>query len=134
MLKKTYYISIDRSSEKYFGILLSIVFLIVALYPLINSESIRVWATIVSAVFFLLAFLLPKVLRFPKKLWSKFGILLTSIIAQIAIVLVYFIVVLPVGLIVRFLGKDFLKQKLDKNKVSYWIDRIKPIGPMKNQF
>jgi len=88
----------------------------------------------VSAVFLLLAFVAPQVLELPNKLWFKFGILLGSIIAPVVMALVYFSTVLPTGLIMRLLGKDILKQKLDKNAKSYWIERSEPIGSMKNQF
>lgn len=122
------------SSPKSFGIIFSVVFLIVALYPLFSSEKIRLGAGIISAIFLLIAFAAPKVLTVPNKLWFKFGILLGSIIAPIVMALVYFLTVLPTGLIMRLLGKDLLKKKLDKNAKSYWIKRSEPIGSMKNQF
>jgi large-conductance mechanosensitive channel len=134
MLESTSYIPTEQSSPKSFGTVFSIVFLVIALYPLINSEGIRAWALIVSAVFLLLAFVVPQVLDIPNKLWFKFGILLGSIIAPIVMAFVYFLTVLPTGLIMRLLGKDLLKQKLDKNAKSYWIERSEPIGSMKNQF
>jgi len=124
----------EKSSPKSFGIVFSIVFLIIALYPLTNSEDIRLWAIIVSAIFLLLAFVAPQLLSLPNKIWFKFGILLGSIIAPLVMALVYFTTVLPTGLIMRFLGKDLLKQKLDRNAKSYWIKRSEPIGSMKNQF
>ena len=124
----------EQSSPKSFGIVFSIVFLIVALYPLTNSEGVNIWALIVSAIFLSLAFAVPQVLVLPNKLWFKFGILLGSIIAPIVMALVYFLTVLPTGLIMRLLGKDLLKQKLDKNAKSYWIKRDEPMGSMKNQF
>ena len=128
------HISTKKSSEKSFGVVFSIVFLIVALYPLINSEGLRIWALVVSIIFFLLAFLAPKILVLPNKLWFKFGLLIGSIVAPIVMAFVYFVTVLPTGLIMRILGKDLLKQKLDKNAKSYWIERKEPIGSMKNQF
>ena len=128
------HVSTEQSSEKSFGVVFSIVFLIVALYPLINSESLRIWALVASIIFFFLAFIAPKVLVFPNKLWFKFGLLLGSIVAPIVMALVYFITVLPTGLIMRLLGKDLLKQKLDKNAKSYWVKRSEPMGSMKNQF
>ena len=134
MSKTTSHITIEQSSPKSFGIVFSIVFLIVALYPLINSESLRIWALVVSIIFFLLAFLAPKILVLPNKLWFKFGLLLGSIVAPIVMAFVYFVTVLPTGLIMRLLGKDILKQQLDKNAKSYWIERKEPMGSMKNQF
>ena len=129
------HVSTEQSSEKSFGVVFSIVFLIVSLFPpLIHSEGLRIWALVVSIIFFLLAFLAPKILVLPNKLWFKFGILLGSIIAPIVMAFVYFVTVLPTGLIMRLLGKDLLKQKLDKNAKSYWIERKEPMGSMKNQF
>ena len=135
MTEESRHASIEQSSEKSFGIVFSIVFLIVSLYPLlINSEGLRIWALVVSIIFFLLAFLAPKILVLPNKLWFKFGLLIGSIVAPIVMAFVYFATVLPAGLIMRLLGKDILKQKLDKNAESYWIVRIEPLGSMKNQF
>jgi len=134
MFESTSHIATEQSSPKSFGIVFSIVFLIVGLYPLVNSEDLYIWALIVSAVFLLLAFLVPNVLSLPNKLWLKFGILLGSIVAPIVMALVYFLTVLPTGLIMRLLGKDLLKIKLDKNAKSYWVARNKSVGSMKNQF
>ena len=128
------HVSTEQSSEKSFGVVFSIVFLIVALYPLINSAGLRIWALVVSIIFFLLAFLAPKILVLPNKLWFKFGLLIGSIVAPIVMAFVYFVTVLPTGLIMRLLGKDLLKQKLDQNAKSYWIKRSEPMGSMKNQF
>ena len=134
MSEKTSYIPTEKSSEKSFGVVFSIVFFIVALYPLINSEGLRIWALVVSATFLLLAYVAPKILSLPNKLWFKFGLLIGSIVTPIVMTLVYFVTVLPTGLIMRLLGKDLLKQKLDKNAKSYWIERKEPMGSMKNQF
>jgi len=129
------HVSTEESSEKSFGVVFSIVFLIVSLFPpLINSEGLRIWALVVSIIFFLLAFLAPKILVLPNKLWFKFGLLIGSIVAPIIMAFVYFVTVLPTGLIMRLLGKDLLKQKLNKNAKSYWIKRSEPMGSMKNQF
>ncbi len=128
------HISVKQSSEKSFGVVFSIVFLMIALYPLINSEDIHIWAVIVSSIFLLLAYVAPNILSIPNKLWFKFGILLGSIVAPIIMAFVYFVTVLPTGFIMRILGKDLLKLKLDKNATSYWIERSEPMGSMKNQF
>jgi len=134
MLEKNNNIDITQGTEKSFGIVFSIIFLIVSVYPLINFEGLRVWALVVSIIFFLLAFLAPKILVLPNKFWFKFGLLIGSIVAPIVMAFVYFVTVLPTGLIMRLLGKDLLKQKLDKNAKSYWVKRSEPMGSMKNQF
>tara|TARA_B110000263_G_C14876640_1_gene315455 strand:- start:28 stop:432 length:405 start_codon:yes stop_codon:yes gene_type:complete len=134
MSEITSHTATEKSSEKSFGVVFSIVFLIIALYPLTSSASIHIWPLAISALFLLLAFLAPAILILPNKLWFKFGMLLGSIVAPIVMALVYFITVLPIGLIMRLLGKDLLKLKLDKSAKSYWIERREPIGSMKNQF
>ena len=128
------HINTEQSTEKSFGVVFSIVFLIVALYPIINSEGLRIWALVLSVIFLILAYVSPKLLSFPNKLWFKFGLLIGSIVAPLAITIVYFVAVLPTGLIMRLLGKDLIKKKIDKNLNSYWIERKEPMGSMKNQF
>tara|TARA_B100000767_G_C19463598_1_gene409100 strand:+ start:72 stop:470 length:399 start_codon:yes stop_codon:yes gene_type:complete len=122
--------NIQITTGQSFGIAISIVFLIVALYPLSNSETLHIWAFIVSSGLLILSFIAPQAMQ----LWLKFAILLGSIITPIGISVIYFIVLVPMGIIMRLLGKDLLKQKLDKNAKSYWIERSDPIGSMKNQF
>ena len=128
------HVSTEQSSPKSFGVVFSCVFLIIALYPLITSEGLRIWALVVSIIFFLLAFLAPKILVLPNKVWFKFGLLIGSVVTPIVMAMVYFITVLPTGIIMRLLGNDLLKQKLDKSAKSYWIERKEPMGSMKNQF
>ena len=134
MFETKSHIATEQSLPKSFGIVFSIVFLIVTLYPLINSEGLRIWALVASIIFLFLAFIAPRVLVFPNKLWFKFGLLIGSIVAPIVMAFVYFFTVLPTGLIMRLLGKDLLKQKLDKNAKSYWFKRSEQMGSMKNQF
>ena len=134
MSESTSHIPTEQSSPKSFGIVFSVVFLIVSLYPLINAEDLHIWAIIISAIFLLLAFVVPQVLTLPNKLWFKFGILLGSIIAPIVMALVYFVTVLPTGLIMRLLGKDLLQTSNVKNTSTYWMKRDKKYSTMKKQF
>jgi len=124
----------EISSEKSFGLVFSSVFLIISLYPLFHSGDLRIWSLIISIIFLFLAFVAPKSLTVPNKLWFKFGLLLGSIISPIVMALVYFSTVLPTGIVMRLIGKDILRQKLDYNAKSYWIERTEPIGSMKNQY
>ena len=125
---------IKISSNRSFGIVFFIVFLLVAVYPFFKSGDIRLWSLIVSLIFLILGLINSNILTPLNKIWFKFGLLLGSIVAPIVMAFVYFVTVLPTGLIMRLLGKDLLKQKLDKNAKSYWIERKEPMGSMKNQF
>ncbi|MDB4026796.1 SxtJ family membrane protein [Candidatus Thioglobus sp.] len=134
MFESTSHTPTEQSSPKSFGIVFSIVFLVVALYPLTKDEDVRLWAIIVSGIFLLLAFIVPKTLSILNIIWFKFGVLMGFIVAPIVMILVYYTAVMPTGFIMRLMGKDLLKQKLDKNIKSYWIERTEPMGTMKNQF
>ena len=125
---------VEVGSEKNFGIVFAFVFLLVGLYPLVNNKEIYLWSLITALIFLLLAYVAPKVLSVPNKLWFKFGMALGAVVAPVVMALVYFTTVLPIGLIVRMMGKDMLRQKLDKNAKSYWIERGQPMRPMRDQF
>tara|TARA_B100000989_G_scaffold293420_1_gene270789 strand:- start:492 stop:875 length:384 start_codon:yes stop_codon:yes gene_type:complete len=120
-------------SNRSFGVVFFVVFLLIALYPLINQESIRYWSLGISLIFFFLGILNSKILSPFNKLWFKFGIFLGKIISPIIMGIIFFFVVTPTGLIMRTLGKDLLNLKYNKNK-SYWIKKNGPKSKMKNQF
>ncbi len=128
------YIEVESGSEKSFGIVFAVVFLLISLYPLVDNKDVHLWSLIISLIFFLLAYVAPKVLSVPNKLWFKLGMALGAVVAPVVMALVYFTTVVPIGLIMRLMGKDLLRQKLDKNTKSYWIERNEPMGSMKDQF
>ena len=124
---------IKISSNKSFGIVFFIFFILIALYPLLNGQEIRLWALIISAVFLILGLLKSKLLTPLNKLWFRFGMLLGKIISPIIMGFIFFLVVTPIGLIMRLLGKDPLNLKYNKER-SYWIEKDGPKSKMKNQF
>ena len=124
---------IKIGSNRNFGIVFFAVFLIIALYPLLNNENIRYWSLIISLFFLVLGFINSKILTPFNKLWFKFGIFLGKIISPIVMGIIFFLVVTPIGLIMRILRKDLLNLKYSKEK-SYWIEKNGPKSMMKNQF
>ena len=124
---------IKVGSNKSFGLVFFVVFLLISLYPLLNDENIRLWSLIVSIIFLVLGILNSVLLSPLNKLWFKFGILLGKIISPIIMGIIFFLVVTPIGLIMRLLGKDVLNLKYNKSK-SYWIEKTGPKSKMKNQF
>ena len=125
---------IERGSERSFGIVFCVFFLFVGLYPLLDSDGPRLWSLILAFILLVLSYLAPKTLSIPNKLWFKLGWVLGLISAPILMALVYFVTVVPTGLIMRLLGKDLVRLEFDKNAESYWLKRDKPAGTMKNQF
>ena len=120
-------------SNRSFGIVFFIVFLLISLYPIINDENIRYWALIISLIFLILGLLKSNILTPLNKLWFKFGRLLGIFISPIIMGIIYFFVVTPTSLILKISGKDILNLKKNKDK-TYWIDKKKYETNMKNQF
>ena len=120
-------------SNRSFGVVFSIVFLLISIYPLINDEGIRIWSLIVSFIFLILGIINSNILSPLNKLWFKFGIFLGKIISPIIMGIIFFLVVTPIGLLMRLIGKDVLNLKYSNHK-SYWIEKKGPKSKMKNQF
>ena len=124
----------SQSSNKSFGLLFFVVFLIIGLWPLKNGESLNFYFITVSVVFLILGLLNSKLLSPLNKSWIKLGEILGIIIAPIVMALVYFVILTPISIIVRVFGKDLLGLKFFKEKDTYWIKRKKILGSMKKQF
>ena len=124
---------IKIGSNRSFGIVFFIVFFLISIYPLVNSESIRIWSLIVSLIFLTLGAINSKLLSPLNKVWFKFGLFLGRIISPILIGIIFFLVVTPIALLMRILKKDLLNLKFSKNN-TYWIEKSGPKSKMKNQF
>ena len=125
---------IKISSNRNFGLVFFIIFLIVSLWPLTYGGSIRIWLVIISMVFLILGIMNSKLLTPLNKLWFKFGMTLGAIIAPIVMGAIFFLVVTPTALIMNIMGKNLLRKKNDNKKETYWIKHDKPVGTMKRQF
>ena len=123
-----------QSSNRSFGLLFFVVFLILGLWPLKNGGNLNFYLIAVSAIFLILGLVNSTLLSPLNSLWIKFGEKLGTIIAPIVMFLVYFAILTPVSFIVRICGKDLLGLKINKNKQTYWIKRKKNLGSMRKQF
>ena len=124
---------IKISSNRSFGIVFFIFFLIIALYPLLNNQNIRLWSLIISIVFLILGLLNSDFLRPLNKIWFRFGLLLGKVVSPIIMSIIFFLVVTPIGIFMKVLGKDLINLKFN-NKKTYWIEKSGPKSKMKNQF
>ena len=116
---------IKIGSNKSFGIVFFVVFLLIALYPLTYAQDIRFWSLIISVIFLVLGLINSKILTPFNILWFKFGILLGKIVSPTIMGIIFFLVVTPIGLLMRLLGKDLINLKYNNNK-SYWIEKKGP--------
>tara|TARA_B100000686_G_C16387415_1_gene760670 strand:- start:33 stop:419 length:387 start_codon:yes stop_codon:yes gene_type:complete len=120
-------------SNKNFGLVFSVIFLIIALWPLLDNNEIRVWSIILSIVFFIFGILNSKILNPFNKIWTKFGIILGNIIAPIVMAIIFFGVVTPTSILLKIFGKDILMLKKNRSD-TYWINKDNSNNNMKNQF
>jgi hypothetical protein len=123
---------VDVKSNITFGILFFIFFLIIGLYPLKSGGVIRIWSIVLSLVFLFITIIRPNLFTFLNRLWIQFGIFLGKIISPIVMGLVFFVVITPIGILVKILKKDVMSLK--RGASSYWINRKDKIQSMKKQF
>ena len=123
----------EKSSNRSFGIIFFIVFLLISVWPIMDGQAFRVWSLVISLIFLILGILNSKILTPLNLAWIKFGEILGRFIAPVVMAVIYFLIVTPIGLFMRIIGKDLLNLKFSQNS-SYWIKREKNLGPMKRQF
>jgi hypothetical protein len=119
-----------QSSDRFFGLTFFVVFIVIALWPLLRQGTIRPIALGISLAFLAVALVLPKLLAPFNRLWLKFGEVLHRVVSPIILGFMFFGVITPVGLLIRLAGKDLLLTKFDRIADSYWIKR-EPPGPEK---
>lgn len=129
--------AVKTSSDRSFGVVFAVVFALIGFAPWVLSGDIRWWAVAVSASFLVLSIAAPRALAPLNRLWTKFGFLLHRIMNPLIMGFMFFLVVTPIGVIMRVLGKRPMQIELDDEAESYWISRTPP-GPapesMKQQF
>lgn len=123
MFESTSYFKIERGSERGFGFVFTVVFLVISLLPLFDDGPIVYWAAAVALAFGLLTLFAPNLLRPLNFIWFKFGMLLGAIVAPLVMMVIFYIVMTPIGLTMRLAGKDPLRLKKNTGKDSYWIKR-----------
>ena len=129
--------TVKTSSDRAFGFVFAAVFTIIGLWPLFGGNSVRLWALAVAAFFLAAGAVFPRMLAPLNRAWTKLGLVLHHIVNPIIMGFLFYLVVTPVGLLMRLFGKDPLRLRLEPEAKSYWIER-RPPGPapetMKNQF
>ena len=124
---------IKISSNRSFGLVFFVVFLLISIYPLLHGQNLRFWSLIVAIIFLALGLLNSKILTPLNKIWFKFGLLLGRIVSPVIMSIIFFFVVTPISFVMKILGKDILNLKQNNNN-TYWIEKSGPKSKMKNQF
>ena len=123
----------EKESTRGFGILFFIVFVIISIWPLFKGGDLRLWSLIIAFIFLVLGLLNSKFLTPAKRIWIRFGELLGKIISPIVLSIIFFLLITPIGILMKILRKDLLNLRFTKDK-TYWIKRSKDLGSMNNQF
>ena len=130
-------VEVKAGSERSLGVVFAGVFAIIGLFPLWDGDSVRLWALIVSGAFLALSLLAPTLLKPFNQLWFRLGQILHKVVNPVIMALLFYLTVVPTGLIMRLAGKDPLRRRFDPEAKTYWIERNPP-GPdpdtMRNQF
>lgn len=119
---------IEGSSDRTFGLVMAAFFGVVTIWPLLHASTIRTWALIPGVAFLALALIRPHALARLNHLWMRLGMMLNKVVSPIALGIVFYLTVFPLGMLLRLLGKDPLRLKPDPSANSYWILRDPP-GP-----
>jgi len=119
---------VKASSNRAFGWLFVTVFLIIGLWPFVFGDALRSWPLIVSGLVAVVTMAAPALLTIPNRLWLRLGLLLHRIVSPVVLAIMFYLVVMPMGLLMRAFGKDFLRLRRSDSAESYWIKRDPP-GP-----
>jgi len=125
--------NIKISSNRSFGIVFFVVFLLIAIYPMINQGELRLWSLLISFTFLVLGIINSKLLTPLNRLWFKFGLFLGKIVSPLVMGIIFFSVVTPIGLFMRLFKKDLLSLKYNDEK-SYWVETKETNYRMNKQF
>jgi hypothetical protein len=110
------------------------IFAVVALLPLLGGGEIRYWSVAVATVAGAVALIKPSIADGFYKIWIKIGDFIGGIVSKVILFVLFYFVFTPIALILKLLGKDLLRKKVDRSQTSYWIERDTQPQSMKNQF
>ncbi len=129
----------DQATNKelrQFGLVVGGVFSVIGLWPVVfRGESLRLWAMILGSLLIVLGAIVPQCLKQVYRGWMKIGHVLGSINTRIILGIVYYLLVTPMGIIMRLMGKDPMHRALGENVDTYRVVRaVRPRRHMRNQF
>ncbi len=128
---------LQGSSDRSFGFVFTGFFALVGGVKLYTGHAWALYWFAGAATFLAAALLAPRILAPLNRLWMKFALLLYAVMNPLTMALLFFLVVTPIGVVMRLAGKDFLRKRLEPDASSYWLPRDPP-GPapdsMKQQF
>jgi Saxitoxin biosynthesis operon protein SxtJ len=123
----------EGSSNRAFGLIFAAIFLLISVGPLVAGGYVRTWSLVVAGIFAVVSLIVPVLLAPLNRLWMRFAQLLHKIVSPIVLGIMFFLVITPMGLVMRLLGKDPLRLEWDASARTYWVERTPP-GPAPETF
>lgn len=124
---------IEIGSNRSFGIVFFLVFLVIGVFPIKSGGSINYLLVCISIIFLFLGIVNSKLLTPLNKIWFKFGIILGHVLSPVIMGLIFFMVVTPTAFVLKVFRKDVLNLK-NNNKKTYWIIKSEVSSSLRNQF
>ena len=115
----------DKSDWKKFGITMGIILAIIGFFLLWEKNNYFEYSFLLAATFLITGLFLPYVLKPVYKAWMALSVVMGFIMTRVIMVIIFYLIVTPIGLIASMTGKNFLDMKIDKSAKSYWIVREK---------
>lgn len=112
-----------RKELRQFGITIGIIMGMFSIWLTWLGEKEFLYLSIVSVFFIFFAFFLPTLLKPFHKVWMTFAILMSWLITSIIMIVLFYLLVTPIGLLAKLCGRDFLNRRFDKDVKTYWIPR-----------
>jgi Saxitoxin biosynthesis operon protein SxtJ len=128
---------VAMGSNRSFGLVFAVFFALVALLPMTHGAPVRWWALGMTVAFAVIAFFVPRLLQPLNWVWFKLGLALHHVVNPIVMAVMFYGAILPMAVLLRWLGKDLLRLKREPGSASYWIPREPPgpaPGSMSKQF
>jgi hypothetical protein len=112
---------IDDSSLKRFGWIMGSILLGLVLYVSFRHRAVSVPLIVGSATFFIAALINPACLRLTYSLWMRLAFVLAWVNTRLLLLLIFYLVFTPIGIIMRCMGKDLLHRKINASFRTYWL-------------
>lgn len=129
MLKELMGIKSGRRELREFGVVIGAVLIILGDISLARGRALSPYLLAAGAASAFLGFVLPAALKPLQKIWMGLGIVLGFFVNRIVLLVLFYVVVAPIGIVMKALGKDILDERIDKNRRSYWHERQGPANP-----
>ena len=113
----------DKSDWRKFGITMGIILAVMGFYLLWKGKNYFEYVFLLTAAIFISGLVIPSALKPVYKAWMLMSVIMGFIMTRIIMVVIFYMIVTPVGFVASIIGKNFLDMKIDKTAKSYWMVR-----------